>query len=292
MNGVSDLNLAVAVSKAGIVPSLSFANYKRMKDTKLSADVSKFKGATGTNEIMISITDSSLIEHIDLIHSLGVSHIEIIILTNLDTRYEQRYSGKNYIKSIKRLQQSGVKILIKSIAFPFDDMVNDRVRFSISEHFMDGLIFKGNEAAGIVRPSKLSLSSRVKEANERYENKKAVIPCGGIATKETVDSILLSGATSVGVGSLFALSEESRVARESKIKIIQDNKRQLDKLSCERTHQNAFVIEQINKEDDTNHTNSLLLGVNGMGGHLFMGTGIKEVNEILPVKEIVARLIS
>ncbi len=287
MNGVSDLNLALAISRAGSVPSLSFQNYKRYKGSTLSKDVSEFKDITGTNEIMISVTDLALIDQFELIYNLGVSHIEIIVLTNLDTRYDGRFNcEKTYIRMIEALQKNNTKVLIKSVSFPFEESI----RFKISEHFVNGIVIKGVDGAGIVGGHQMSLSGRVKKANKKYEEKKAVIACGGIATSEDVNSLLSAGATSVGIGSLFALSEESKVAKESKLKIIQDNKRQLDKLMCENTHQNAFVISKFDRKDDTNHTNSLHLGVMGLGGHLFMGAGIKEVNEILPVKEIVARL--
>jgi len=297
MNGVSDANLAIAVSKAGAMPSLSLPNYMRNRGktflkVDLVKDVSRISYSSGSNNLLISLTERQLFDHYNFLYALfksyNVTHIEMIIMSRLDSHYN-RNEDQDYIKKIKDIQSLGLKIIVKSISFPNDSLH----RFKITEPIMDGFLIKGSEGAGkvsnITYGDSVSLMGLSALAVSRYPNK-AIIPSGGISTAEEVRNYLTLGCTAVGIGTLFALSEESKVAKNSKLQIIADNKRKLEKLECEGIVQNAFVFKKFEGEDNSNHSNSLKLGTEGLGGHLFVGKGISEVNEILPVAEIVDRL--
>ena len=297
MNGVSDANLAIAVSKAGAMPSLSLPNYMRdMGKTFLKVDlvkdISKISYESGSNNLLISLTEHQLFEHYNFLSALfktyRVTHIELIIMSKLDSHFNIN-EDNDYLKKLKALQDQGLKIIVKSISFPKDTLH----RFKITEPIMDGLLIKGLEGAGKVNNisynSTVTLESLATLAVNKYPNK-AIIPSGGISTADNVKNYLELGCTAVGIGTLFALSEESKVAKNSKLQIIADNKRKLEKLECEGIVQNAFVFKKFEGEDNSNHSNSLKLGTEGLGGHLFVGKGISEVNEILPVAEIVDRL--
>lgn len=297
MNGVSDANLAIAVSKAGAIPSLSLPNYmrdmgKNFLKVELVKDLARFCEETGSSDIMISLTDHHLFEYYDFLYSLfkqfNITHIEMIVMSMADSHYAKN-DDSEYIDKLSNLKSLGMKIIIKSISFPNDTLR----RFTKTEPIMDGILIKGLDGAGKVNhlayknsTSLLKLSSL---AIERYPGK-AVIPSGGIATATQVKNLLAIGCTAVGIGTLFALSEESKVAKNSKLEIIADNKRKLDKLECEGILQNAFIFKRYEGEDNSNHSISLKLGTEGKGGHLFTGKGISEVNEILPVSEIINRL--
>jgi NAD(P)H-dependent flavin oxidoreductase YrpB (nitropropane dioxygenase family) len=297
MNGVSDVNLAIAVSKAGALPSLSLPNYMRdMGKTFLKVDlvkdISRFYDKTGSGNIMISLTDHQLFEHYNFLIALckqfKITHIEIIVMSMGDSHYTKN-SDSDYLSKLTKLNSLGVKIIAKSISFPNDTLG----RFKQTESIMDGILIKGLEGAGkvnnLAHTTPVSLLALSALAVSKYPDK-AVIPSGGICTAAEIKNFLSLGCTAVGIGTLFALSEESKVAESSKLQIIADNKRKLDQLECEGVSQNAFVFQKYEGDDNSNHSVSLKLGTQGKGGHLFVGKGISEVNEILPVAEIVNRL--
>jgi hypothetical protein len=209
-------------------------------------------------------------------------------MSKLDSHFNIN-EDSDYLRKIKALQDQGLKIIAKSISFPNDTLH----RFKLTEPIMDGLLIKGLEGAGKVNNisynSTVTLESLATLAVNKYPNK-AIIPSGGISTADDVRNYLELGCTSVGIGTLFALSEESKVSKKSKLEIIADNKRKLEQLECEGIVQNAFVFEKYEGDDNSNHSVSLKLGTEGRGGHLFVGKGILVVDEILPVAEIVDRL--
>lgn len=297
MNGVSDVNLAIAVSKAGAVPSFSLPNYmkgmgKYFNKYDLIKDVYQFCSETNSSNIVISMTDFHLSQQYDFLYELykkyKIKHIEMLIMSKNDTHYEMSQE-QIYLQRMREFQQMGVKILVKSISYPKDIMH----RFKSSIPIMDGLIIKGREGAGKVNTEVHDESSSLKvisyKAVRNYPSK-AIIPSGGICTAEDVYTYMKIGCAAVGIGTLFALSEESVVAKSSKLEIIANNKRKLDNLMCEGMSQNAFVFSEYEGKDNSNHSASLKLGVLGNGGHLFMGAGMSVVDEILPVSEIINRL--
>jgi len=300
MNGVSDLNLAVAVSKAGAFPSLSVPNYmsemgKIFRKQDLVRDLFAFGDKTGTNKLMLSTSDDILYNNRDILYYLfektKLTHIELFLVMKNDTHKIGIDDFKNFSSLIQDLKSIDIKIIVKSIfnrtQFPFDPHPN----FWKMYPFMDGVLFKGPDGAGKIFNGPISLSQMLDISN-RFLKDKASIVSGGISTNEHIQSYLNAGATAVGIGTLFALSEESLICQESKQAVINNNSRSLDKKSSDSTVQNAFVFSAYNGPDNNNNSESLNLGISGKGGHLFVGEGKKYVNEILPVAEIVARLMN
>jgi hypothetical protein len=300
MNGVSDLNLAVAVSKAGAFPSLSVPNYMSEMGTifrkqDLVRDLFDFADKTGSTKLMLSVSDNILYVHRDtlcyLFEQTKLTHIEIFLVTKGDTHKTDIDNIVEFLSVVKDLKSMGIKIIIKSIfdmlQFPFDPHPNFWKMYPV----MDGVLFKGRDGAGKIFNGPISLSQMLDISN-RFLKDKASIVSGGISTNEHIQSYLKAGATAVGIGTLFALSEESLICQESKLAVINDNRRPLNKMQSESSVQNAFVFSKYNGADNTNNSVSLNLGISGKGGHLFVGEGKKYVNEILPVAEIVARLMN
>jgi hypothetical protein len=120
---------------------------------------------------------------------------------------------------------------------------------------------------------------------------KPLIPQGGIGTPAQVRSLLSAGAAAVGIGTVFAASKESCLSQEAKAKIIHSSSKDLVKLD---SRQQALAIGDLPEftPDDWNRHNSLMDGITtGQSGHVYMGTAIDHINEILSVKEIVEYLV-
>ena len=111
-----------------------------------------------------------------------------------------------------------------------------------------------------------------------------VIATGGIATKERIDELLGMGVAAVGIGTLFAASAESSLSVQAKQKLIENETSNI------HNNRRYIKISDYRGEDDKNMTNSLKQGIVGTGGHIYAGAGISEIQEILPVSAIVARL--
>jgi hypothetical protein len=300
MNGVSDLNLAVAVSKAGALPSLSIPNYMSemgnvFRTQDLARDLFDFADKTGTNNLMLSVSDDILYHNrkilYDLFEETKLTHIEIFLMMNNDTHGKGINDFSDFVSLVKDLKSIGLKVVVKSIFnsrdFPYDPHPNFWRMYPV----MDGVLFKGREGAGKISNKPISLSYMLDISN-RFLKDKATIVSGGISTNEQIMRYLKEGATAVGIGTLFALSEESHICQKSKQAVINENSRPLDKMRSESAIQNAFIFSEYSGIDNTNNSESLTLGINGNGGHLFVGEGKKFVNEILPVAEIVARLMN
>jgi hypothetical protein len=117
-----------------------------------------------------------------------------------------------------------------------------------------------------------------------------IIPSGGISTSEQVNYYMAHGAMAVGIGTLFAASEESPVSLETKLKIVDSTSEDLKRIG--KLNHQGLLFKNI-ENDDNNNNQSLRQGMNNpSNGCIYAGAGIDSVTEILPVKEIVQRLVS
>ena len=114
-----------------------------------------------------------------------------------------------------------------------------------------------------------------------------VIVSGGISTSKEIKEYLDAGAAAVSLGTVFALSEESRINMDKKRSLINMRYNDVTKIKDE---QNAIVFSDV-ADDDGNNTVGLRVGRDTADkGLIFIGKGIDNINAIKPVSEIVKEL--
>jgi NAD(P)H-dependent flavin oxidoreductase YrpB (nitropropane dioxygenase family) len=289
MNGVSDIKLAIAVSQAGCFPSLVMARYHsefggRFNQPAFDSDMAQFIRATKTNRIMISMTDAFILQNFDkalqIIKLYRITHIEVIPVIN-PNGYAALVAALSKIKSL------GTKIIVKTLGIPFDPAIDVLFR----EEIISAAIIKSKLGAGRMAQTRMDTFDFIKYFKIKYPNFD-VIASGGIATADDINRCLELGATAVGLGTVFAISEESCIDRDVKIQLTQKTSSDIQLMDTSNLKQNGIIFSKYNGVDNENNSRSLELGVNGFGGHVFVGHGIRHINEVLPVAEIVNRLTS
>jgi NAD(P)H-dependent flavin oxidoreductase YrpB (nitropropane dioxygenase family) len=119
-----------------------------------------------------------------------------------------------------------------------------------------------------------------------------IIASGGISTKAQIKEYLDAGALAVSIGTLFAMSEESPIALSTKKVMIEKTSHDLSRMKLSGLQ--GIVRRDVEKNDDQVRPIDYRLrkGITGEldNGVIFAGTGIDQINEILPVQEIVRRL--
>ena len=294
MNRLSDINLAIAVSKAGCLPSLAMSSYsndwgKVFLDDKFRADLSQLLKETGNCNVLLNMTDIFLILHheklFELVKLFKVSHVEIMPYYGRRNQGEN-YSVENYITHLLALRSLGVKIVIKCLSVPIEP-----VSISLVNHgVVDGIIVKTSNGAGTISEAHPQLLPLIIKAKSMYPNVH-IIGCGGITNAIEIKNAISVGATAVGLGTVFAMSKESRLCIENKVRLVFKKATDVQILPRTGPKQNAVVFKNFPKQDDENNTIGLEKGITESGeGHIFVGKGIENINEILSVAEIVDRL--
>lgn len=293
MNAISDINLAIAVSKAGAVPSLFLDNYvqgdyENKTDWKqqINSDLSLFSRETNSSDVILSFSYYELSklykEIIELTVRHNITHYELLGLDIKD------HNQKLVISSMRK---RGVKMLYKSNFYPKDP---DKETLS----YIDALMLKTKEGAGRIVESAPDIGILIDHCKIHNSHLKIIV-CGGISTKEDIEYYLDKGAHYVGIGTLFALSKESIISEKTKRAVIES--KQISKIKSGSMKQNAVIVGNYDGGNDsrdrnvseafkTNNTGGLRSAVRGNDGHLFIGKGIENVNEILSVDDIVKKL--
>jgi len=282
MNKVSDLRLAMAAHGSGIYASLSVFNYYDYRVGQpiyknLKHDILEFQNKTGSKNLLISTNDKFLfdLEFLEICKCQLFTHLELIVIPTSNSKMQDTFSHP-ILKTIKEL---GIKIVFKiSYSYPSTSMG-------------DGYVLKGVNGAGSIRDFGETLLETLVRLKTEDSNVK-IIATGGIGHGKQIKELLNNGADMVGIGTLFAASEESCISLESKIKMIEASSNDLSKF--DNSGQNALIFKIIEDRhrDDVNNTLSLKRGIKSpQEGHLFAGAGVDCVTEILPMKDIVQRLI-
>ena len=271
MNQVSTLELALAVNKAGAMPSIMRYCYKTRND--FLDDIEKFVFLTNCSNLIVALDDRDIINPttIKKIVDLKISHImrypnEDPILTE-NQKITVHDAATNILNT---LPCKTIELFLKK-----DFLVNES-----SIYFL-----KGSEGAGRGFVPTEELFDYYKE---RYPTA-SFVPVGGISCSSDVQKYLDKGAVAVAVGTLFAATKESCLSNEAKEKIVHSSSKNLIRLTKEKNQQ-SILFSRI-PEDDKNNTESLRLGMNsGQIGHLFMGKAIDSIDQIRTVKETVEYL--
>ena len=282
MNKVSDLKLAVAVRRAGGLPSLSIYNYYTAPEVVsaelLKADLEGYIQECGDACILMSTGVDQLLndEIFDLLIKNQIAAIELI----LDTKYESRLSkdrDKKRDMRVAQLRESGTLVFVKALGH--EDIIPG----------IDGAVIKGPDGAGRGNEVGTTLRELFDQFKAQYPTIKIIV-AGGIGTAAQVKEYIDSGAFAVGIGTLFAASQESKVSHETKLKMVSAGANDIKKLSNGAV-QNALVFKEV-EHDNFNNTRGLMAGIkNPESGHIFAGKGIEHVTGIKPVEQIVQELI-
>lgn len=237
---------------------------------------------------MISMTDFFLTHNsetiLPLIKLFKLSHIEIIpYYGNGDIK--ENYSIEKYIKHLFEVRSYGTKIIIKCLGIPVEPISQSLIENKV----IDGIIVKTSKGAGKVSKAHPDLIELVIKTKLLYPNIN-IISSGGISSSVEIMNAIRAGSAAVGLGTIFALSKESRLCIENKVKLLFKSSKDIEEMEARGLGQNAIIFEQHEGWDNENHSKSLEKGISGTGGHVFMGHGIDNIKEILSVSEIVAKL--
>lgn len=290
MNRVSNLNLAIATSKAGAVPSISAFNYYtgpgKLDYNWLRKDIQQFHKECPDADLIISIDTQFMISKdsimCDMLIEENISHVELI---QVDSLYR---SNEDIVTSHQsRMQDAGVKLILKVVTVPSD--ISRYARWSGNRQ-VDALGIKSPDSAGRQGDEK-GIEFAINYTREYYGGID-IIAVGGVGTKDDIASMMELGANYVGIGTLFAATEESPLSIEAKNQLVNKNSETLKKLKTDGADQNALVFSKYEGKDNDNNTFSLHAGITtGNTGHVFAGKGISSITSIVSVNTLVKSLV-
>lgn len=263
MNLVSDAKLAVACNKAGIVPSL-------VGSSDLEEQLKEFRESCPKGDLVLAADLQRMEKHlvylIALYRKYGVSHIQVLNNSN---------SNSNTLKLLN--SEVDIKIIYKSLR-PMD--------LSKMLH-CDAIDLKSPDAASRVRVTGQTTMERFLEQKAINPNL-PIIVTGGISTSAEIKMYLDAGAEAVGLGTMFALSEESRINSDKKLEMIK--KSFSDVMSIGKNRMNGIVFSKTPDTDD-NHSDGLKLGRDTIDrGVIWAGKALNNITAIESVQTIVDRL--
>jgi NAD(P)H-dependent flavin oxidoreductase YrpB (nitropropane dioxygenase family) len=287
MNQVSDANLAIAVRRAGGLPSISIFNYadhsNNVNYELLENEIVKYSLAVGDSRVVLSV-DPTVIDDtlINFVRKFKISHLELI--PNYDyirsTRLQSVLSA-----NLARLQALEVTIILKVVVYPED------IKYwsSWNQRNIDIISLKGPQGAGRVSLKNDDLIQLIKKAVTEFDI--PIIAVGGIHTSDQVKELLAAGASAVGVGTLFAASTESCLSIEAKMKLVSAEYDTLSQLPTIDLPQNALVLSKMDPDDLENNSIGLIAGVTtGNTGHVFAGQSVNGIKKIDTVQNIIEEL--
>jgi NAD(P)H-dependent flavin oxidoreductase YrpB (nitropropane dioxygenase family) len=293
MNKVSDAKLASAVWESGCMPSLTLFNYiinRKIHYNLMQHDIDTFYTLSPLGKFVFSVDSKTLTsnEFFQMIVNNKIEYLEIIVPT-LQVKHTKLTEDTIKVlttlqQDLKRYKDLNIKVILKGLT--------RFVPLEIELHFpnlFDGFILKGPDGAGSVvdRLDNSTLLENQISVLQKYPNC-CLITTGGISTGKEAKQYLDNGASYVGIGTLFAFSEESSISNDSKLAAIG---KQIERFVD--TNQNAIIFSTDKFEEfDRNHTVSLEHGVKSVKGHLFAGAGITNITCIKTVKEIVEEIIN
>ena len=286
MNKVSDVNLAIAVRKAGCLPSLSIFNYfikvGVIGPALFERDLKDYHAAVGDASILISTNTEILLNlsgFLDILLTYRVKAVEII-LEDQEADAEHRRTVV-LPEVVSRLQANGTMVFAKALV-PNDTLPS-----------ANGIVLKGPDGAGRGNLTGETLEQLFETFTKKFPGEH-VITSGGVGTSEQVKYYMDRGAFGVGIGTMFAVSAESKISTETKLKLVASGAadvKRLDNGKTDNDSQNAVVFAEV-AGDNHNNTRGLMAGIKSPTvGHVFIGQGIEHANEILTCEQIVQRLV-
>jgi hypothetical protein len=278
MNGVSDVNLAIACYKAGILPSLI-----QLKECLLDLDLvettfREYAIATNFGGLLVACELETVKDQnfFSLLVKYRVTFVEI-----LDC--EKHNVAEVYALSITA-KEHGITVTPKLLGGY--KSVNQIYNY-IGE--IGCVTIKGPAGAGRGIES-IVLEDEIVKIKTAYPNITLIVS-GGINTSADIKKMLNLGADYVSLGTAFCASEESRMSPIAKNKIIDASYSDVTRLET-GARQNALVFSKV-EERNFNNSVGLYNGIRkGISGHVYVGTGIDHIHKIESVENIVSRLIA
>lgn len=277
MNQVSDAKLAIACHNAGIIPSISVYTYSpenwNYNFREVEKELKQFQDQTNSNKIIVTVSLGHMLstQFLNLCKTCNIEYVETVAD---DGRLTDGYQKEIFFE----LKNNSVKIIPKLVS-----------SFHVNPGQMDAVILKKKEGAG----RSFDTIDGDKEI-EIIRNKFPQLPLivsGGISSASQIKSYLDKGCIAVSIGTLFAAAEESRLSKETKLKMVESSYQDVKRLS-RGAQQHALIFNEINEDDDFNNTVSLIKGINDpTSGHIFAGKGIDNIKSIRPVADIVQELV-
>ena len=273
MNQVSDINLACAIYNAGAFPSFSCYNYYKQGKLHLETffnECKEFSNRTGSTDILLSLSWEDLL----------IPEVQSFLIRQqycyLELFHRPHDNTWPKIKTlVQDLEKQNFKIMFKilKIVKPIDQY--------------SSVILKGSEGAGRTLDNSGTLEDNFNKIRKYYPNK-IIIPSGGIGSSEQIKYYIDRGASAIGIGTLFAASEESCVNFHTKTKMIESHRDELSKFGPLNSH---GIVFKLDNNDNDNMTSSLARAVkHGSDGAIFAGSAITNINRIMSVKDIIETL--
>jgi hypothetical protein len=294
MNGGSEIKLAIACQRAGIMPSLYITEQeKRIKNFKFFCDV------TGTNHVIMAISELEIVKNLYAIEELviaGARYFEVIGFVPSEEANTPVWSTST--KPIEQQKEIWRNTFESNISL--FDVCHWQMRTNVPLNEIKLFVpcLKGNDSAGLSFGTEYT-TKKLFDEQKKITPDVLTIPYGGVGTAQDVKYYVDRGVFSVAVGTRLALSEESPLSKETKLKIIE---KQDQRTRLPDTQQNAVILgdrETVmqpakNQNEDWNRSNSLKQGIHGDGtsGHVYVGEGLKNIKKIQPVDAIISDLTS
>ncbi len=290
MNKVSDLKLALACYRAGIVPSLSIYNNSSYNvfsenyyNNNALMEVEEFIDNTGSTEISFAF-DADMIANDKFFEEVLKAKNRLIEIIDWNRTH---LFNQQVIDRLSELQKQGKQISLKmnrSAILKLSKQEKNLIEMT------DSFLLKGSEGAGQSSVETVrELTTNSKEILRNKGSNQQIIASGGVSTAKDVKDLLTLGADAVGIGTLFALSEESSIPYEVKMRLLEKTKEDLVKVG--NTHR-GVMFSSVTEHSNNNLDKSLVVGVStGQQGHINIGNAISEINEIRPLKDIVEEIM-
>lgn len=282
MYGLSDVKLAVACSKAGILPSLIHINSTDF--TEFENNLKDFSEQTNGGSLLVGTGDIALQNPVflDLCKKYNVSMLEII---EFDSEIN---SFKLFHKAMQHAASLGFNVSIKLLnGYESAKMIIDKFGP------IDFTTFKSPKGGGRGLDH-INLEAEI-IAMKRDFPEVGIIASGGINTASDVAHMLSIGADYVSLGTIFCACEESCMSLTAKEKIINSDINDLGRLTTGAL-QKALIFsieDETTRDRNINNNVGLDLGLStGTAGHIFVGDGISKITKIEPLQEIVDRLVA
>jgi NAD(P)H-dependent flavin oxidoreductase YrpB (nitropropane dioxygenase family) len=277
---LSDCNLAVAVYNSGCFPTFTLPAFRFGFDFKYFNEVQKFIDITGSNNFSIFIDINVLnleLENKKIYNSVFKYKPKFIEFTTGNFNLTDdllKTDGVQYF--LNYCQDNEIKLILRTSSIVTENL-----------EYIDSINIKGNEAAG--GNGNAPIKEMFLEQKKQTPNI-PICPSGGIASGEDIDWFLENGAEAVSIGSAFALTKESKMRIEVKNKILNSSSENLSKFID--TNKSTFFINEYSvKDDSSNRTSGLILGLENRGGHVYMGKAIDKINNLMSVDELVNNLV-
>jgi NAD(P)H-dependent flavin oxidoreductase YrpB (nitropropane dioxygenase family) len=286
MNQASQWDLALAVARAGAFPSL-YLPVTAGSSTELfhtaRSQFESFVKVLGSRDVMVATDRAGLMDKnfVSMLADIKATHIEILPSISGDaTLSPHAVMEHDMTRAALRYLRRFARVLLR-IYEPMHAAHAGEV---------DAVCVKGQESGG--RTGSWTVQNLFLHQKQLTPDL-PVIPYGGISTAQQVRWYLDNGAAAVGIGTLFAMSQESPLASEVKQRLLSSG----DQVrTTPDSGQNCVIFDAQLQDNsrDWNRNQQLAMGISGDGsqGLIYAGQGLSQIHTIRSVRDIVADLMS